>query len=109
MVGAITRRQAALLLARALVARPIVAASNRARVPNSSPEANDPSLDTDREGLAPVYVVLWFDTEDYILPASDDGRARDHLDLHLGSHRPNRIVIGSSNHRVAGQQKKDHK
>ena len=76
MVGAITRRQAALLLARALVARPIVAASNRARVPNSSPEANEKSPDTDREGIAPVYVVLWFDTEDYILPASDDAAKR---------------------------------
>jgi hypothetical protein len=76
MVGAITRRQAALLLARALVARPIVAASNRARVANSSREANDQSLDTHREGLAPVYVVLWFDTEDYILPASDDAAKR---------------------------------
>ncbi len=76
MVGAITRRQAALLLARALVARQIVAASNRARVPNSSRETTDQSLDTDREGVAPVYVVLWFDTEDYILPASDDAAKR---------------------------------
>ncbi len=76
MVGAITRRQAVLLLARALMARPIVAASNRARVPNSSREANDKSLDTAKEGVAPVYVVLWFDTEDYILPASDDAAKR---------------------------------
>jgi hypothetical protein len=51
---------------------PIVAAPKRALVPNSSQEATDKSLDTDREGAAPVYVVLWFDTEDYILPASDD-------------------------------------
>src|SRR3984957_11190733 len=76
MVGAITRRQAALLLARALVARPIVAASNKVRVPISSRVANDQSLDTEREGVAPVYGVLWFDTEDYILPASDDAAKR---------------------------------
>ena len=25
---------------------------------------------------APVYVTLWFDTEDYILPASDDAAKR---------------------------------
>src|SRR5260370_37988686 len=28
------------------------------------------------EGPAKVYVVLWFDTEDYILPASDDAALR---------------------------------
>jgi hypothetical protein len=28
------------------------------------------------EGAAKVYVVLWFDTEDYILPASDDAALR---------------------------------
>ena len=28
------------------------------------------------EGGVPVYVILWFDTEDYILPASDDATLR---------------------------------
>ena len=30
----------------------------------------------EREGDAPVYVLLWFDTEDYLLPASDDAALR---------------------------------
>src|ERR1700745_1987963 len=28
------------------------------------------------ESGTPVYVILWFDTEDYILPASDDATLR---------------------------------
>ena len=29
-----------------------------------------------QSGSTPVYVVIWFDTEDYILPASDDAAKR---------------------------------
>lgn len=76
MAGAITRRQATLLLAGSLVAGPIVAAGNGARVLNKSREASDDAPDTNRKRPAPVYVVLWFDTEDYILPASDDAAKR---------------------------------
>lgn len=32
-------------------------------------------------GKAPVYVVLWFDTEDYIDPAADDAALRIATDL----------------------------
>src|SRR5437763_1415715 len=38
---------------------------------------------------AKVYVILWFDTEDYILPASDDAALRDwgmRVYLDSGSH-----------------------
>lgn len=34
------------------------------------------SLPSQSQSLSPVYVVLWFDTEDYILPQSDDAAKR---------------------------------
>jgi hypothetical protein len=61
-----TRRQAARLLAQTVAAAPLVAAG----IAEGGPAAAAPV-----EG-SPVYVVLWFDTEDYILPASDDSAKR---------------------------------
>src|SRR3954471_16448088 len=52
-----TRRRAPLLLAALLVA----CAAAPARAAEAKPK---------------VYVILWFDTEDYILPASDDAALR---------------------------------
>jgi hypothetical protein len=37
-------------------------------------KAGDPSEPPST--FSPVYIVLWFDTEDYILPASDDAALR---------------------------------
>jgi len=71
-----TRRQAALLLAEALVGAPMVATgssasgANTAIAPGAKPAG--PAVDP----AAPVYIVLWFDTEDYMLPASDDAAMR---------------------------------
>ena len=67
----VTRRQAALLLAEALVAVPIIASGGAA--------SGAETVATDGPGTqpaAPVYIVLWFDTEDYMLPASDDAAMR---------------------------------
>lgn len=63
----LNRRQAARLLAEALAAAPVLAASGLASAENT-PAAVPP--------VAPVYIVLWFDTEDYLLPASDDAALR---------------------------------
>src|ERR1035441_8663302 len=72
MNAKMTRRQLALLLSRAAVAGPALAwAAKFASAGESRPTA-DPSSSAG----APVYVVLWFDTEDYILPASDDAAKR---------------------------------
>jgi len=38
---------------------------------HASPEAKQPATSAAR-----VYVILWFDTEDYLLPASDDAAKR---------------------------------
>src|SRR4051812_47229458 len=41
----------------------------------------------------PVYVVLWFDTEDYITPESDDAALRIATDLtQLGVHATFKVV-----------------
>jgi hypothetical protein len=71
-----TRRQAALLLAEALVGAPMMAAGGRASGAETPLAAGDkPASPGDQPG-APVYIVLWFDTEDYMLPASDDAALR---------------------------------
>jgi hypothetical protein len=67
-----TRRQLGLLLSQAAVAGPALALANKLAKPVEAPSPADPSSPTG----APVYVVLWFDTEDYILPASDDAAKR---------------------------------
>jgi hypothetical protein len=71
-----TRRQAALLLAEALVAAPIVTADSKARGSDPALAGSGKSTEVGGQSAAPVYIVLWFDTEDYILPASDDAAMR---------------------------------
>ena len=71
-----TRRELALLISRSMAAAPALALS-REIAAHSNPLALDQSAGTRTpESGAPVYVVLWFDTEDYILPASDDAAKR---------------------------------
>jgi hypothetical protein len=69
----LTRRQAALLLGQTFMAAPILAAKRggaRSDAVQGSSAARHDNLE------APVYVVLWFDTEDYMLAASDDAAKR---------------------------------
>lgn len=63
----LTRRQAALLLSGGLVGGAMLADASIAPRAETTP--------TDKP-VAPVYIVLWFDTEDYLLPASDDAAMR---------------------------------
>ena len=68
----ITRRKLALLLSQtALAGHALAWAAKFADAAETQP----PSEPSGQSG-APVYVVLWFDTEDYILPASDDAAKR---------------------------------
>jgi hypothetical protein len=71
MGNEITRRHAAKLFAQTVAAAPLASsgiaqAGKAAQAGASSAEASG----------SPVYVVLWFDTEDYILPASDNAAKR---------------------------------
>jgi hypothetical protein len=71
-----TRRQAAFLLAQALAGAPMIASGARASGAQTPPSADDKPASHGAQSAAPVYIVLWFDTEDYILPASDDAALR---------------------------------
>jgi len=73
MGGTMSRRQAALLLGQSLVVAPILAANSGTSAAEAMQEA---ATGRDEQGKAPVYIVLWFDTEDYMLPASDDAAKR---------------------------------
>ena len=75
-----TRRQAALLFSKTLAATPILAASSG--VLTSDAVQGTSANREEGKSKAPVYIVLWFDTEDYMLPASDDAAKRiaDFLD-----------------------------
>ena len=68
-----TRRQAALLLSQAIATAPALGWANRLAGQTDMPVHAGQATAT---AGAPVYVVLWFDTEDYILPASDDAAKR---------------------------------
>jgi hypothetical protein len=72
----LTRRQAARLLAEAMVSAPAVAAGVRASATEIAFGAGDKPTLPGAQPAAPVYIVLWFDTEDYILPESDDAALR---------------------------------
>jgi hypothetical protein len=72
----LTRRQVVQLLGQSMVAGPALAWTNRLAAsegPNGSLQRSNP-FETGSQN--PVYVVLWFDTEDYLLPASDDAAKR---------------------------------
>jgi hypothetical protein len=71
-----TRRQAARLLAKALVGAPVIAAGSARLGASAALTPGDQPDQPEVQPGAPVYIVLWFDTEDYILPASDDAALR---------------------------------
>jgi hypothetical protein len=71
-----TRRELALLLSRSMVAAPALGLSGGIAHGRNPALLNESAHDREKESGAPVYVVLWFDTEDYILPASDDAAKR---------------------------------
>jgi hypothetical protein len=72
----LTRRQVVQLLGQSIIAGPALAWANslvESKDPNGSFQQSNPA---DTRSANPVYVVLWFDTEDYLLPASDDAVKR---------------------------------
>jgi hypothetical protein len=71
-----TRRKAALLLGQTLMVAPILAVESSASRSDLLQNADAAPTHHDEHPLAPVYIALWFDTEDYILPASDDAAKR---------------------------------
>jgi len=87
MKRTMTRRQLALLLSQAALAAPALAWAGKfasaATPADSSPQPQ-----------GPVYVILWFDTEDYILPASDDAAKRIATFLTAQGIRANFKIVG---------------
>jgi hypothetical protein len=67
-----TRRELALLLSQTMLVAPALALGK----PAVGPGAAATERESDPKAGAPVYLVLWFDTEDYIHPASDDAAKR---------------------------------
>jgi hypothetical protein len=76
MMKAMTRRQFALLMSQTMVAAPALASANGISGPGGMAGAGEQADHPGGQAGAPVYVVLWFDTEDYMLPASDDAAKR---------------------------------
>jgi len=76
MTSKMTRRKAVSLFAQSLLASPILAAASKAQGSNAVNAAPDDRKPGGAQPLASVYVVLWLDTEDYMLPASDDAAKR---------------------------------
>jgi len=66
----------ALLISKSMAAAPAVALSSKIAHPDDTTALDESAPAGADEPGAPVYVVLWFDTEDYILPASDDAAKR---------------------------------
>lgn len=60
-----------------------------------------------REAGEPVYVVLWFDTEDYILPASDDAAKRIANFLSSQGIRATFKVVGEKARVLAARNRSD--
>ncbi len=56
---------------------------------------------------APVYVVLWFDTEDYILPAADDAALRLAADLSKAGVRATFKVVGEKARTLEARGRED--
>src|SRR5919205_4046522 len=56
---------------------------------------------------APVYVVLWFDTEDYIEPAADDAALRIASDLTALGVRATFKVVGEKARTLESRQRTD--
>src|SRR3954452_25402470 len=58
-------------------------------------------------GAGPVYVTLWFDTEDYITPASDDAALRSANDLSQLGVRATFKVVGEKARVLESRGRKD--
>lgn len=71
-----TRRELGLLLSKSMAVAPALGLSSRIFPDDMPAELDRPAVAHGEDVGAPVYVVLWFDTEDYILPASDDAAKR---------------------------------
>jgi hypothetical protein len=71
-----TRRELAWLMSKSFAAAPLFGLSGRLLCEDMRADLDQPAVARPKEAGAPVYVVLWFDTEDYILPASDDAAKR---------------------------------
>ena len=56
---------------------------------------------------SPVYVTLWFDTEDYILPASDDDARSVWRDAHAAGRRATFKVVGEKARRLERPRTRD--
>ncbi|HVB29076.1 MAG TPA: hypothetical protein VNG91_04625, partial [Terriglobia bacterium] len=67
-------RQIAILAAVAFLLVFVSAVASDAQPGNPRARAPQPEAGTRKPG--PVYVILWFDTEDYVLPQSDDAAKR---------------------------------
>ena len=76
MMEALTRRQFALLMSQAVVAAPALAAGSGMVESGQMARLGEQSDHPEGQTGAPTYVVLWFDTEDDMLPASDDAAKR---------------------------------
>jgi hypothetical protein len=76
MTQPMTRRQFALLMSETMVAAPSLALGNGIGGPGDMAGSDEQPAPAGSQAGAPVYMVLWFDTEDYILPASDDAAKR---------------------------------
>jgi hypothetical protein len=72
----LTRRQLGRLLSQSMIAAPAFAWGSRLASAESTNGSQEESPAPGGPSGSPVYVVLWFDTEDYILPVSDDAAKR---------------------------------
>ena len=64
-------------------------------------------LATSLWSASPVYVVLWFDTEDYIEPAADDAALRIANDLSALGVRATFKVVGEKARVLEGRGRRD--
>jgi len=72
----LTRRELARQMSNAVIAGSVFALSGKIPVFGEAAETQHQAPTTGTQQNSPVYVVLWFDTEDYLLPASDDAAKR---------------------------------
>jgi hypothetical protein len=108
MQSRLTRRQAGTLLLRALSAIPILKADRLAwACTNESREPDAGALLPEKTLSAPIYVALWFDTEDYLLPASDDAAKRIAEMFTREGLRPTFKVVGEKARVLEQRQRTD--
>lgn len=107
MEKTMTRREAATLFAQALIAAPIAAADKSALGLQTMPAAAEDTPQAGGQPEAPVYIVLWFDTEDYMLPASDDAVLRIANFLTRNGIRATFKVVGEKARALERRQRTD--